>query len=70
MIVVDPDSKVTITRRGLFLAGAAALLSQHNQAAGPPLNLITLSPSPKDLETSVEAYIKRRDCPNGVSKVT
>jgi len=55
---MDPDFKVmTITRRGLFLTGAAALLSQSNQAAGPSLSLITLSPSPKDLETPVEAFI-------------
>jgi DMSO/TMAO reductase YedYZ molybdopterin-dependent catalytic subunit len=46
-----------ITRRSLFVTGAAALLSQRNQAAGPRLNLITLSPNPKDLETPVEAYI-------------
>jgi sulfite oxidase len=55
---MDPDFKVmTITRRGFFLTGAAALLSQSNQAAGPALSLITLSPSPKDLETPVEAFI-------------
>jgi sulfite oxidase len=44
-----------ITRRSLFLT-SAALLSQRNQAAGPPLSLITLSPNPKDLETPVEAF--------------
>ncbi len=56
---MDPNFKVMkITRRGLFLTGAAAWLSQGNQAAGPPLSLITLSPSPKDLEMPIEAFIE------------
>ncbi len=55
---MPPDSKVTkFTRRGLFLTGAAALLSRSNRAAAPSSSLITLSPSPKDLEMPVEAFI-------------
>ncbi len=55
---MGPNVKVMpITRRGFFLTGAAALLSQGNHAAGPSVSLITLSPSPKDLETPVEAFI-------------
>lgn len=46
-----------LTRRGLFLTGAAALLSGGNPAAGPSPNLITLSPSPKDLEMPIEDFI-------------
>jgi sulfite oxidase len=46
-----------LTRRSLFLAGAAALLSRSNPAAGTSASLITLSPSPKDLEMPVEAFI-------------
>ena len=46
-----------LTRRGLFLAGTAALLSRSNRAAGPSSSLITLSPSPKDLEMPVQAFI-------------
>src|SRR5947209_11209262 len=46
-----------ISRRGLLLSGAAVLLPPGNQAAGPSLSLITLSPDPKDLETPVEAFI-------------
>ena len=46
-----------LTRRGLFLTGAAALLSRSNTAAGPSPGLITLSPSPKDLEMPVEDFI-------------
>jgi DMSO/TMAO reductase YedYZ molybdopterin-dependent catalytic subunit len=46
-----------LTRRGLFFTGAATLLSRSNRAAGPSSGLITLSPSPKDLETPVEAFI-------------
>ncbi len=55
---MTPDAKGTkLTRRGLFLAGTAALLSPRNQAAGPSASLITLSPGPKDLEMPVEAFI-------------
>jgi hypothetical protein len=55
---MSPDFKVMkLTRRGLFLTGGAALLSRGNPAAGPSPNLITLSPSPKDLEMPVEAFI-------------
>src|ERR1035437_7006663 len=46
-----------LTRRGLFLSGAAALLSRGKIAAESPTDLITLSPSPKDLETPVEGFI-------------
>ena len=46
-----------LTRRGLFLTGAAALLPRSNPAAGPFPTLITLSPSPKDLEMPVEALV-------------
>jgi sulfite oxidase len=46
-----------LTRRGLFLTGVAALVSRSNQAAGPSPSLIVLSPSPKDLEMPVEAFI-------------
>jgi len=46
-----------LTRRSLFLTGAAALLPRSNPAAGPPPSLITLSPSPKDLEMPVEALV-------------
>ncbi len=46
-----------LTRRGLFLTGAAALLSRGNRAAGLSGSLITLSPSPKDLEMPVEGFI-------------
>jgi sulfite oxidase len=46
-----------LTRRSFFLAGAAALLSRSNPAAGTSASLITLSPSPKDLEMPVEAFI-------------
>ena len=48
---------MTLTRRGLFLTGAAALLSRSNTAAESAPGLITLSPSPKDLETPVEDFI-------------
>jgi DMSO/TMAO reductase YedYZ molybdopterin-dependent catalytic subunit len=44
---------MTLTRRGLFLAGASALLSRSDIAA----NLIMLSPAPRDLETPVEDFI-------------
>ncbi len=55
---MSPDFKVMkLTRRGLFLTGAAALLSRSNPAAGPSPSLITLSPSPKDLEMPVEDFI-------------
>jgi len=46
-----------LTRRGLFLTGTAALLSRRIIAAESPANLITLSPSPKDLEMPVEDFI-------------
>ena len=46
-----------LTRRGLFRTGAAALLSRSNTAAGSSPGLITLSPSPKDLEMPVEDFI-------------
>jgi DMSO/TMAO reductase YedYZ molybdopterin-dependent catalytic subunit len=48
---------MTLTRRSLFLSGTAALLSRRNPAAGPSSGLITLSPSPKDLEMPVEEFI-------------
>ena len=48
---------MTLTRRGLFLTGAAALLSPSNTAAESSPSLITLSPSPKDLEMPVEDFI-------------
>jgi len=48
---------MTLTRRGLFVTGAAALLSRSNIAAESSPGLITLSPSPKDLETPVEDFI-------------
>ena len=46
-----------LTRRGLFLTGAAALLSRRNIAADAPADLITLSPGPKDLEMPAEDFI-------------
>ena len=46
-----------LTRRGLLLTGAAALVPRSNQAAGPSPSLITLSPRPKDLEMPLEAFI-------------
>src|ERR1019366_3747589 len=45
-----------VTRRGFFLSGAATLLSR-NFAAATPEGLITLSPSPKDLEMPAEDFI-------------
>ena len=46
---MSPDFKVMkVTRRVLFLTGAAALLPRSNPAAGPSPSLITLSPSPKE----------------------
>ena len=55
---MSPNFKAAkLTRRGLFLTGAAALLSRSNPAAGPSPSLITLSPSPKDLEMPIEAFI-------------
>ena len=48
---------MTLTRRSLFLTGAAALLSRRNPAAEPSSSLIVLSPSPKDLEMPVQAFI-------------
>ncbi len=48
---------MTLTRRGLFLTGAAALLARTNPAAESSPGLITLSPSPKDLEMPVEDFI-------------
>jgi sulfite oxidase len=55
---MSPDSKVMkLSRRGLFLAGTAALLSRSKPAVEPYPSLITLSPSPKDLEMPVEAFI-------------
>jgi sulfite oxidase len=48
---------MNLTRRGLFLTGAAALLPRSNPAAGQPASLITLSPSPRDLEMPVEGFI-------------
>ena len=44
---------MTLTRRGLFLTGASALLSRRNIAA----DLITLSAAPRDLEMPVEDFI-------------
>ncbi len=47
-----------LTRRGLFFAGAAALLSRKGNSAGESSgDLITLSPSPKDLEMPVEGFV-------------
>lgn len=55
---MSPNFKATkLTRRALFLTGAAALLVRRNTAAGPSPSLITLSPSPKDLEMPVEDFI-------------
>ena len=51
------DKAMKLTRRGLFLTGAAVLLPRINPAAGPPANLITLSPKPRDLEMPVEGFI-------------
>ena len=44
---------MTLTRRSLFFSGAATLLSRPNFGA----DLITLSPSPKDLETPTVDFI-------------
>src|SRR5580692_985077 len=55
---MSPDSEVTtLTRRGFFLTSAAALLSRGKPAAGESPTLITLSPSPKDLEMPVEGFV-------------
>ena len=54
----DRSSKIMkLTRRGLLLTSAAALLLRRNRASGQAVSLITLSPSPKDLEMPVEAFI-------------
>ncbi len=45
------------TRRRLFLAGTAALLSRKTIGAESPSGLITLSPHPADLEMPVENFI-------------
>jgi len=63
---------MTLTRRSLFLTGAAALLSRRNPAAEPSSSLIVLSPSPKDLEMPVEGFIDEiaRLAGAGVREVT
>src|SRR5580658_3543059 len=48
---------MNLTRRDLFLTGAAALLSRGRLPAASPAELITLSPSPKDLEMPVVDFI-------------
>jgi len=45
------------TRRRLFFTGAAALLAQTDIGAESPASLITLSPSPKDLEMPIDDFI-------------
>src|ERR1041384_7626139 len=51
------DKTMKLTRRGLILRGAAVLLPRLNPAAGSPASLITLSPSPRDLEMPVEGFL-------------
>ena len=46
-----------LNRRDFFLAGAAALLSRNNLTAASSADLITLSPSPKDLEMPLVDFI-------------
>ena len=46
-----------LTRRRLLFTGAAGLLAQTNIGAESPTDLITLSPSPKDLEMPVDDFI-------------
>jgi sulfite oxidase len=45
------------TRRRLLFTGAAALLARTEIGAESPASLITLSPSPKDLEMPVDYFI-------------